>query len=154
LLWYNTPVNKSTIFVGVALIAKKRTVGGYSWLLVKTNKESDWEFPKSIAHKGESSVRAVIRMTQEQFFMNATVLEEAGRFTGKASPEEKAYDKMTLYYLFIQKSGGSDISGFAEYKWVEEGQVGKKLESKKEKEVFMVAKKMLKEKLTRKRQTP
>ena len=144
-------MNKNILYVGAALIAKKRSVPGYTWLLVKIKPENDWEFPKSVARKGESSVRATIRMTQEQFFMNATVLEEADRFTGKAAPEEKALEKMTLYYLMLHKSGGEDLSGFAEYKWFDEKAILKKLTSKKEVNAFKMAKKLLKESLSSKK---
>lgn len=144
-------MNKNTLFVGAALIAKKGNLGKHSWLLVKVKPEGDWEFPKSVARKGESSVRAAIRMTQEQFFMNALVLEEADRFTGRATEEEKALNKQTLYYLMQHKSGGEDIIGFAENKWFDEGKVGRKLTNKKEKEAFQNAKKILKEKLSGKK---
>ena len=150
-LSYNCLVNKNILYVGTALIAKKRTVNGYTWLLVKTKPESEWEFPKSVARKGESSVRATIRMTQEQFFMNAIVLQEADRFTGKASEEEKALEKMTLFYLMLHKSGGDDISGFTDHKWFDEKALAKKLTSKKEINAFQKAKKLLKESLSAKK---
>jgi len=134
---------QNQLIVGCAIIAKKRSAGDFWWLVIR-QKEGGWEFPKVIARKGESSVRAVIRMAAEQGGMNAQVLNEAGHFISQTVLEGKSIQKRTLYYTMFQRAGGEMI-GFDEAKWVNSQEIIKRLESKGEKEFFKIAKRTLKD---------
>jgi 8-oxo-dGTP pyrophosphatase MutT (NUDIX family) len=115
------------------------------FLLVKTNEGGDWEIPKVTVRRGESSVRAVIRMTGEQGGITARVLEEAGRFTTSIVVNGNAVSQKLYYYLMLQKGGPSEMIGFHEFKWFEASDVVSKLASKKEKEMFKLGREVLKE---------
>lgn len=118
--------------------------GKRKFLLVKQKEDGGWEFPKVTVRRGESSVRAVIRMTGEQAGMNVRVLEEAGRFSGMAVVNDKSIPQKLLYYLMLQKSGG-EIMGFEKFEWLEYDKALKDLTTKKEKAVLKNAKAVLKE---------
>ena len=113
-------------------------------MLVKQKNEEGWEIPKVAGRRGESSVRAVIRMTGEQAGMNATVLEEAGRFSGMVAVNGKSIPQKHLYYILVQKSGG-EIMGFEKFEWLEFEKALKKITSKREKEMLRNTKSVLKE---------
>lgn len=115
------------------------------FLVVKTKEDGDWEVPKVTVRRGESSVRAVIRLTGEQGGITARVLEEAGRFTGNTIVNGNSISQKYYYYLMLQKGGSSDLIGFLEFKWMEYSVALKKLASKKEKEMLKGAKDVLKE---------
>lgn len=118
--------------------------GRRKFLLVKQKDEEGWEIPKVTVRRGESSVRAAIRMTGEQAGMNVTVLEEAGRFSGFATVNGKSIPQKHLYYIMVQKSG-SEIMGFEKFEWLEFEKALKKLTSKREKEMLRNTKSVLKE---------
>lgn len=119
--------------------------GKRQFLLVKQKEDSDWEIPKITVRKGESSVRAVIRMTAEQAGMSVKVLEEAGRFSGSNILNGKTVPQKFYYYLMAQKAGGLDIMGFDQFKWVEYGDAVKKISLKREKEMLKGGRDVLKE---------
>ena len=118
--------------------------GKRQYLLVKQQKDADWEIPKVTVRKGESSVRSVIRLTGEQGGMTARVLEEAGRATGNVVVNGKSIPQKYYYYLMLQKGGSSDLIGFAEFKWQEYGDALKKLTLKREKEMLKGGRDVLK----------
>jgi len=119
--------------------------GKTQFMLVKQKEEGDWEIPKVTVRKGESSVRAVIRMMGEQAGMTVRVLEEASRSTGNAVINGKSVSQKFYYYLMISKAGGLDAIGFHDFQWLEYGKVVKKVVLKKEKDVFRSAREVLKE---------
>ena len=118
--------------------------GKRQYLLVKTKEESDWEIPKVIVRKGESSVRAAIRLTSEQGGMTTRVLEEAGRFSTTTVINGKPVPQKFYYYLLLQKGGSSELIGFAEFKWLEYGEAIKRVLLKREKEMFRSGREVLK----------
>ena len=118
--------------------------GRRKFLLVKEKAGDGWEFPKITVRRGESSVRAAIRMTGEQAGMNARVLEEAGRSSGTTVVNGKSIPQKHLYYIMLQKSGG-EIMGFEKFLWLEYDKALKALTSKKEKEMLKHTKAVLKE---------
>ncbi len=138
------------ILTAGAVVCRKKTNGEYVWLLVKLSEEEGWEIPKVAVRRGESSVRASIRMMGEQGGMNARVIEEAGRFQSTAVVNGRTIPKRLLYYLMIEKSGG-EIVGFKEYQWLDYAKAQKKLGSKREKDVLKEAKALLKEWLKKKK---
>lgn len=119
--------------------------GKRQFLLVKTDEDSSWEIPKVAVRRGESSVRAVIRLTGEQGGITARILEEAGRYTANSIINGNSISHKYYYYLMFQKGGPGEMIGFQDYKWMEFSDALKKMESKKEKEMFKSAKDVLKE---------
>ena len=139
----NTKQNQQ-VSIGGAIVFKDSR-GKRQFLLVKQKEDSDWEIPKVTVRKGESSVRAVIRMTSEQAGMSVRVLEEAGRSTGTAVINAKPVSQKLYYYCMVQKAGGRDLIGFSDFLWTEYPQAMKKITLKKEKEMLKGAKDVLKE---------
>jgi len=119
--------------------------GKRQFLLVKATEDGDWEIPKVTVRRGESSVRAVIRLTGEQGGITARILEEAGRYTGNTIVNGNPISQKYFYYLMYQKGGPGEMIGFQDYKWVEFSDAMKKVVSKKEKEMLKGAKDVLKE---------
>lgn len=132
------------ILIGGAIVFRDNR-GKRQFLVVKQKEGDEWEIPKVTVRKGESSVRAVIRMTSEQAGMSARVLEEAGRATGTTIINAKSIPQKFYYYLMLQKAGGVDVIGFSEFQWVEYGVALKKLASKRDKEMFKSGRDVLKE---------
>jgi 8-oxo-dGTP pyrophosphatase MutT (NUDIX family) len=136
--------NNQQILIGGALVFRDNR-GKRQWLVVKQKDEGDWEIPKVTVRKGESSVRAAIRMTSEQAGMSARVLEEAGRGTGNTVINGKTIPQKYFYYLMVQKAGGVEVIGFNDFKWLEYGEAVKKIALKKEKDILKSGKEVLKE---------
>ena len=113
------------------------------FLVIKHNEEGKWEIPKITVRRGESSVRASLRMLGEQAGMNARVLEEAGRTTGVLTVNGKTIPQKTYYYLIIHKAGG-EVLGFTDFEWLEYGKASNKLELKREQDMLKSANKVLK----------
>ena len=133
---------ENIIYVSGAIAAKKARNGKIYWLIVKMNEDSEWEIPKITARRGESTVRASLRMMGEQAGMTAKVLEEAGRSRSTSNINGKSIAKITLYYLLLQQSAG-EIIGFHKGSWFEFAKAVRTLKHKKEKEMLRNAKKEL-----------
>jgi 8-oxo-dGTP pyrophosphatase MutT (NUDIX family) len=119
--------------------------GKRQFLLVKQKEGDDWEIPKVMVRRGESSVRAVLRMVSEQAGMTARVLEEAGRATGTTMVNSKSIPQKFYYYLLLQKGGNTELLSFDQYKWLEYGDATKKLAIKREKDMIKGGRDVLKE---------
>ena len=113
------------------------------FMVVKQTEAGKWEIPKVTVRRGESSVRASLRMIGEMAGMNARVLEEAGRTTAVVTMNGKSIPQKSYYYLLIHKAGG-EILGFQDFVWLEYGKALKKLELKREKDMLRSAKDVLK----------
>jgi 8-oxo-dGTP pyrophosphatase MutT (NUDIX family) len=135
--------NNQQITIGGAIVFRENR-GKRQFLLVKTKEDGDWEIPKVIVRKGESSVRSVIRLTSEQGGMTVRVLEEAGRSTGTTILNGKSIPQKYYYYLMLQKGGSSELIGFIEFKWLEYAEAVKKVPLKREKDMFNQAREVLK----------
>jgi len=127
-----------------AAIVYKLTKDKILWFLVKESDDNGWEIPRTNARRGESSVRAVIRMMAEQGGMEAKVLEEAGRAGGAVKVKERLMTQRTYYYLMVAKDGG-EILGFNETGWFDYSQATRKLASKREQLMLKEANKILKD---------
>lgn len=139
----DTKINQQ-IFIGGAVVFKDNR-GKRQYLLVKTKIDSNWEIPKVTVRRGESSVRAVIRLTGEQGGITARILEEAGRYSVTTIINGNTIPQKYYYYLMLQKGGPGEMIGFQDYKWMEFPNALKKIDSEKEKEMLKSAKKVLKE---------
>jgi 8-oxo-dGTP pyrophosphatase MutT (NUDIX family) len=136
--------NNQQITIGGAIVFRDNR-GKRQFLLVKTKEDGDWEIPKVIVRKGESSVRAVIRLTGEQGGMTTRVLEEAGRAMGATVLNGKSIPQKYYYYILLQKGGSSDLIGFFEFKWLEYAEAVKRVPLKREKDMFKLGRDVLKE---------
>lgn len=132
------------ILIGGAIVFRENR-GKRQYLLVRQKENEIWEIPKVTVRRGESSVRAVLRLTSEQGGMAARVLEEAGRSTGTTIVNAKSIPQKFYYYLMLQKGGNGDLIGFDEFKWVEYGDAVKRLGLKREKDMIKISREVLKE---------
>jgi 8-oxo-dGTP pyrophosphatase MutT (NUDIX family) len=135
--------NQQIVIGGAVLFRENR--GKRQFLLVKQREAPDWEIPKVTVRKGESSVRAAIRLASEQGGMAARVLEEAGRSSGTTIVNAKSIPQKFYYYLMLQKGGSSELIGFDQFKWLDFGEALKRLGLKREKDMLKGAKDVLKE---------
>ncbi len=136
-------IDKNSILISGAVVFKE-TRGKDRWFIVKQAEmggEDKWEIPKIFVRKGESSVRAAIRMMGEQGGMTARVLEEAGRSGGVATIKGKTLPKRHLYYLMILMPGEGEAIGFEAFKWLEYAKAVRKLSSKRERLILRQARK-------------
>jgi len=117
------------MLVGCAVVFKER--GGKIQFLLNKNDQEEWELLKSIARKGESSVRSVIRYTTEQGHMNAKVLEEVSRSSVPTVINGRSVNQKFLYYVMFYKVGGEMI-GFSDVAWFDYSSSIKKLKNKKD----------------------
>jgi 8-oxo-dGTP pyrophosphatase MutT (NUDIX family) len=135
--------NQQIVIGGAVLFRENR--GRRQFLLVRQKENENWEIPKVIVRRGESSVRAVIRLASEQGGMAVRVLEEAGRATGMTIVNAKSIPQKFYYYLMLQKGGSSELIGFDEFKWIEYSDAFKKLGLKREKDMLEGGRDVLKE---------
>lgn len=137
-------IKDQQISIGGAIIFRDSR-GKRQFMLVQQKEGDDWEIPKVTVRRGESSVRAAIRMTTEQAGMSARVLEEAGRSNTTTVLNGKSVPQKFYYYIMIQRSGGGEAIGFYKFKWMEYADAIKKDALKKEREMFKATKDYLKE---------
>ena len=129
------------ISIGGAVVYKEGRSKRYYWLVA--DKEGNWEIPKVTVRRGESSVRAVIRMTSEIVGMNARILEEVGRYSTVVLVNGKATPQRTYYYLLLLKSV-TEIMGFEKYQWIDFKKASKAVELKREKDALKSAEELIK----------
>jgi hypothetical protein len=135
--------NKNQVTISGAIVFKDYG-GKRKYLIVKQGGSDNWEIPKITVRRGESSVRASLRMTGEIAGMNARVLEEAGRAGGATVVNGRSVPVKYYYYILVQKSAGEMI-GFDEFSWQEFRSAQAKLYLKREKDMLKSAKDYLKQ---------
>jgi len=126
--------NKSVLVSGAAVFRDYNDK--IEWLLVKETAENDWEIPKTIVRKGESSVRAAIRMLGQKGSMTGRVLEEVGRSGGVSTVNGKTVPRRFIYYIMYTKFQSQEAIGYAEVAWLEYKNAVKKLPTKKEQTIL------------------
>jgi 8-oxo-dGTP pyrophosphatase MutT (NUDIX family) len=129
--------NKTVLVAGVVLFRERDDKT--EWFLSKESSDGEWELPKTIVRKGESSVRAVIRLMSQKGSMSTRVLEEAGRSGGVSTINGKTVPRRFIYYTMLTKSQATEAIGFIESKWYEYKDASKKLTSKKEQTILKEA---------------
>lgn len=129
------------ISIGGAVVYKEGRGKRYYWIV--GDKDGNWEIPKVTVRRGESSVRAVIRMTSEIVGMNARILEEVGRHSAIVLVNGKATPQKTYYYLLFLKAAG-EIMGFEKYQWMDFKKAVKAVELKREKDALKSAEELIK----------
>ena len=73
--------DSNLVLVSCAIVVKEER-RKLKWFLVRQSADGDWEIPKVVVKKVESSVRAALRIMGEQGGMSVKVLEEVGRTGG------------------------------------------------------------------------
>jgi hypothetical protein len=128
------------VLVSGAIVFKKGR-GKSRWLITKQAEDDEWEIPKVVVRKGESSVRASLRMMGEKGGMTTQVLEEAGRAGGVTTINGKTLPQRYLYYLMVLRAPSGEAIGFAAHKWLEYAKAVRKLSSKREQTMLRQARK-------------
>lgn len=136
-------MNNNLVLVS-AVIIYKDIRGGRRWFIVRHSEDGDWEIPKVVVRKVESSVRAVIRMIGEQGGMSIRVLEEAGRAGGVTRVNNKILPQRHIYYLAAHLSSEGEVIGFEEHAWLDYAKTVRRLSSKRERRMLKQANKELK----------
>lgn len=135
-------VGKNLILISGACVFEEKR-GHLKWFLVKQNGEEDWEIPKVVVRKGESSVRAALRMMGEKAAMTTKVLEEAARFGGITKVNGKKLPQRHIYYLMHKKAESKETIGFTDSAWFTHAKCLRIISTKREKAVLKAAKKEL-----------
>ena len=131
----------NNISIGGAVVYKEGRGKRYYWIVA--DKDGNWEIPKVTVRRGESSVRAVIRMTSEIVGTNAKILEEVGRHSAVVLVNGKATPQKIYYYLLFLKAV-EEIMGFEKYQWMDFKKATKALELKREKDALRTQRNSLK----------
>lgn len=131
--------DKNRVLVSVATLVRVKD-GVMDWFLTKNPGDPKWELPKVVVRKGESSVRAALRIMGEKGAMTTRVLEEAGRSGGATVVGGKSVPQRSLYYLMLYKSSAGEPIGFGETEWVSLATGIKHLASKREQRMLKQAK--------------
>lgn len=137
------------ILVSAAVVYKEplRKYNGKSrtsWLLVKAANDSEWQLPKGVVRRTESSVRAAIRTLSEVAGIRGRVLEEVGKISARSGKNGRILTKRTIYYL-IQQRGKDDIEASSKTVWVDPKNIRGKVKSATEKKMLTEARKVLTE---------
>jgi len=133
-------MNKEQFILISGACVFKESRGKTYWLIVKNTQDGGWEIPKATVRKGESSVRAILRVLGELGGMSVRVLEEVGRVNTTTLVNNKSIPQKYIYYLLIYKYSASEIIGFSDDMWLENSKAIKKLVLKREKDMLKQAK--------------
>lgn len=130
------------VLVSSAVVYKSRA-GKNSWLLVKTGDEQ-WQLPKGVVRRTESSVRAAIRTLSEMAGIRGRIIEEVGKSSVRSGKGSKALVRRTIYYL-MQQRGKDGIEATARVVWVNPNNIRGKVKSATERKMLVEARKLLSE---------
>ncbi len=128
----------SILISGACLVKESR--GFRRWFVVRQKGEEKWEFPKVVVRRGESSVRAVLRLLGEKGGMATRVLEEVGRSEGTTSVNGKSISQRFIYYLMYLRNSSGEPIGFQDFAWFDYPKALRSLSSKREKLILKLAK--------------
>ena len=131
-------MDTNLVLVSSAVVFKESR-GKTHWFVVKQSGAENWELPRVIVRKVESSVRAAIRMMGEQGGMTTQVLEEAGRAGGVTTINGKTMPQRHLFYLMMHLSSEGEAIGFDAIQWLEYAKAVRALSSKRERAVLKQA---------------
>lgn len=115
------------------------------WLVTKTDKDSEWELPKSLVRRGESSVSALIRAMQDDMGLKGRIIEEAGRNSLVKKVDGEQVNEKHLYYVARTSVADETNGKFAEKKWTQFSRAQKLLGSVREQKILQLAQEVLKE---------
>ena len=132
-------IDKNLVLVASAIVFKE-VKDTDLWFVIKSSEIDEWQFPKTVMRKGESSVRGCIRMMGEQGAMTLLLLEEAGRAGGVTTINDKTLPQRHIYYVAKMLSESGEAIGFDETEWLEYAKALRRLTSKREKAMLKQAK--------------
>lgn len=136
--------------VAGATIYKKRN-SSREWLLVKKDSKDDWELPKGLVKRGESSVSSVLRTIRENVGLTVQIIEEAGRtIVPKVKNGQRLTDKI-IFYLGERISIFPLEPTYAQERWLPYSRARRLLGLGREKKILEQANDVLKECLRAKR---
>jgi hypothetical protein len=136
-------MDKNLVLVSAALVFKN-TKGRRRWFIVKQTENGDWEIPKTMVRKAESSARTALRMMSEKGAMTVKIIDEVGRAGGITTVNGKTLPQRHLYYLLRLEFTETDPIGFPEHAWLEYAKAVRKLSSKRERTMLKQARKVCK----------
>ena len=131
------------ILISVACLFREHR-GKRQWFVAKQDKDSEWELPRIIARKAESSARAGMRMMGEQMGITVQVLEEAGRAGSVVRVNGKSVPQRHLYYLMIQRDASGEVLDFADHEWLSYAKAVRRLPAKRDRQMLKAARAELK----------
>ena len=131
-------MDKNAILISVACIYKDKR-GKRQWVIVKEEKDTEWELPRVLVRKTESSARGSIRMAGEMLGLDIKVLEEAGRAGGITTVNGKTVSQRHLYYLAQIREEVGEVIGFEEFEWLEYAKAIRRLPAKRDQQMLRAA---------------
>lgn len=126
-------------------VAYREKKGEPEWFVVKSKNGERWELPKSDVKRGESSVQAVIRYTQETAGLKASVLEEAGRVNVTATIQGAPIEEKVIFYLMRNGNGEVLIPSSLNSEWLKFASAKKRLSLIREQKMLTAAHDILRE---------
>ena len=135
-------MDKNLVLIGGAIVFDGKE-GKPRFFIIRQPEGDGWEIPKVLVRKGESSVRAVLRLMGEKGGMSTRVLEEATRTGGVTKISGKSSPQRCIYYLMLLRSSSKEVIGFEDYLWADYSVAIKKLSLKKERTSIKRAKKIV-----------
>ena len=135
-------MEKNMVLISVACLFKESRRKD-KWLIVQPKEDSDWELPRIIVRKAESSARASIRMCGEQLGVNIQVLEEAGRAGGVTTINDKTVPQRHLYYLAVRLDASGEAIAFHKIKWLDYAKAIRQLLQKRDRQMLKAAREEL-----------
>lgn len=134
---------KDKLLTGATAYRKKN--GHTKWLIVKEDGQEGWVLPTGDVRRGESSVRAAMRLLRDNIGMRSKVLEEAGRATISTTENGEPLSQKLIFYLIRRRVGGEKVNGYVEQKWIPYSQARRSLAKTTEKRILRQANETLKE---------
>ncbi|MCS7091849.1 MAG: hypothetical protein NZM26_00655 [Patescibacteria group bacterium] len=136
-------MNKNLILETTCVLCRESDDNKTLWFVVKPLETSSWELPHVIVRKGESSVRAALRVIGQQAAINSRVLEEVGRKSGVVTLNGKTVPKKVIYYLMLAKHVGNETIGFFDSAWCDYTKASRRLTNKTDLSMLKTAREVL-----------
>ncbi|MBI2267952.1 MAG: NUDIX domain-containing protein [Candidatus Blackburnbacteria bacterium] len=132
--------------VAGATVYRKRNGSPPLWLVIKNEQDGDWELPKGLVRRGESSVGSILRILREEGGMVVEIIEEAGRATASRTKNgSRSTDKIIFYLSEMHSSLFSESIYYTQEKWLAYSRAKKALGLEREKRILKQANDTLKE---------
>lgn len=134
------------VLIGGALVFRDRGKKT-SWLLVKPEDDNEWQLPKGLVYREESSVRAVMRTLGKIAGLRSAIIEEVGRTNSTTTRKGASLARRVIYYL-VQirgKAEEGEMSMPIKLQWLEFASAKSKLGTANEKKMLSEARIMLSE---------
>jgi len=144
-LCYTSAMTKKdkVVLVSVPVLFRKKSKKLQWFVVCQGEEEREWVLPRTFVRRGESSVRAAIRLMAEDGGMKVRVLEEVGRTGGATKVNGEAVSQRYLYYL-AEHQENEEVLAFEETAWLEYKRATQKLSQKRDKQMLKSAREVLK----------